>query len=430
MNVSSKCYYALRAIYALAEHTDAKPMKIGDIAEREKIPPRFLESILNQLKGGGFVQSWRGGGGIPTGAAGRRDHPRRSPPVRRRADRAGRLREPVTTQGMRVPRGVSLLRLLGRSPRGHLRDRRHQDLRRPHPGKPESTPELHRRLDHLRPLARECIRLPTSGSSSRRRPSSSERAWWAMPTLQRSATERSCGVPSDAMGSDSIVPAPPPSRNARARVRAALRCARKSAGLAGVGEPVTRHDGSHSRSRDRGMGAHRADADPGDDSGARDQRQQRTWPLPRAGATDRRHRERGESNREPGRRFLPVRDPRGRPVRRPRGDAATLRADHAHLREHAAARVVRHRSSDRPAVYLVILELQDRQQRPRERTGGAPVLVNRRAIGAVALRIADQYHVRADRSQPGPERSLRANRAGVDREHRPRDQGQSSQRES
>ena len=63
MSVSSKCYYAIRAIYALAEHNSPEPMKIADIAEKERIPIRFLEVILSQLKGGGFVQSRRGAEG-------------------------------------------------------------------------------------------------------------------------------------------------------------------------------------------------------------------------------------------------------------------------------------------------------------------------------------------------------------------------------
>lgn len=63
MSVSSKCYYALRAVYALAEHGGPEPMKIAEIAEKQRIPIRFLEVILNQLKGGGFVQSRRGAEG-------------------------------------------------------------------------------------------------------------------------------------------------------------------------------------------------------------------------------------------------------------------------------------------------------------------------------------------------------------------------------
>ena len=63
MSVSSKCYYAIRAVYALAEHDALEPMKIAEIADREQIPIRFLEVILGQLKGGGFVQSRRGAEG-------------------------------------------------------------------------------------------------------------------------------------------------------------------------------------------------------------------------------------------------------------------------------------------------------------------------------------------------------------------------------
>lgn len=63
MSVSSRCYYAIRAIYALAEHGGPEPMKIADIALKEKIPIRFLEVILGQLKGAGFVQSRRGAEG-------------------------------------------------------------------------------------------------------------------------------------------------------------------------------------------------------------------------------------------------------------------------------------------------------------------------------------------------------------------------------
>ena len=63
MQISSKCYYALRAVFTLAEHTHPAPLKIAEIAERQHIPLKFLEAILNQLKGGGFVRSWRGAEG-------------------------------------------------------------------------------------------------------------------------------------------------------------------------------------------------------------------------------------------------------------------------------------------------------------------------------------------------------------------------------
>ena len=60
MNVSAKCYYALRAIYALAEHSGTTPVKANEIADRQHIPIKFLEAILSQLKGGGYVTSRRG----------------------------------------------------------------------------------------------------------------------------------------------------------------------------------------------------------------------------------------------------------------------------------------------------------------------------------------------------------------------------------
>jgi len=63
MTVSARCHYALRAVYALAEHSGAAPLKAGEIAERQRIPIKFLEAILGQLKGGGFVQSRRGAEG-------------------------------------------------------------------------------------------------------------------------------------------------------------------------------------------------------------------------------------------------------------------------------------------------------------------------------------------------------------------------------
>ncbi len=55
-----KGQYALRAIYELAKRTGEGPIKISDIASAQAIPRRFLEVILNQLKGSGIVKSKRG----------------------------------------------------------------------------------------------------------------------------------------------------------------------------------------------------------------------------------------------------------------------------------------------------------------------------------------------------------------------------------
>ncbi|MBI1360479.1 MAG: Rrf2 family transcriptional regulator [Alphaproteobacteria bacterium] len=56
--ISQKAKYALRAIMALAGTKE--PVLIGDIAEQENIPKRFLEQILLDLKHQGLVMSRRG----------------------------------------------------------------------------------------------------------------------------------------------------------------------------------------------------------------------------------------------------------------------------------------------------------------------------------------------------------------------------------
>ena len=63
MNISVKGEYALKAIFDLAHRGGSKPVKIAEIAARQKIPQKFLELILAQLKQGGFVQSRRGAEG-------------------------------------------------------------------------------------------------------------------------------------------------------------------------------------------------------------------------------------------------------------------------------------------------------------------------------------------------------------------------------
>lgn len=68
MNISVKGEYALQAIFDLASHAHAnpanpEPVKIADIARRQKIPQKFLELILASLKQGGFVESRRGAEG-------------------------------------------------------------------------------------------------------------------------------------------------------------------------------------------------------------------------------------------------------------------------------------------------------------------------------------------------------------------------------
>lgn len=63
MNVSVKGQYALHALIDLAFQKPGEPVKIADIAHRQKIPQKFLELILASLKQGGFVESRRGAEG-------------------------------------------------------------------------------------------------------------------------------------------------------------------------------------------------------------------------------------------------------------------------------------------------------------------------------------------------------------------------------
>jgi Rrf2 family transcriptional regulator, cysteine metabolism repressor len=63
MNVSTKSHYALQALFDLASQSSDEPVKIADIAKRQKIPQKFLELILASLKHGGFVESRRGADG-------------------------------------------------------------------------------------------------------------------------------------------------------------------------------------------------------------------------------------------------------------------------------------------------------------------------------------------------------------------------------
>lgn len=58
--ISSRCLYAIRAMLELARRDGAGLVTISEIAAARHIPPRFLESILVQLKQAGLVRSVRG----------------------------------------------------------------------------------------------------------------------------------------------------------------------------------------------------------------------------------------------------------------------------------------------------------------------------------------------------------------------------------
>src|SRR6201986_1214871 len=62
--LSQKARYALRALIVLAKQQDGEtPMMIADIAGEAKVPRKFLEQILLELKKRGIVRSMRGRAG-------------------------------------------------------------------------------------------------------------------------------------------------------------------------------------------------------------------------------------------------------------------------------------------------------------------------------------------------------------------------------
>jgi Rrf2 family protein len=61
--ISQKARYALRALLFLAARGDTIPVQISEIAESERIPRKFLEAILLELKKTGIVRSHRGRSG-------------------------------------------------------------------------------------------------------------------------------------------------------------------------------------------------------------------------------------------------------------------------------------------------------------------------------------------------------------------------------
>jgi Rrf2 family protein len=58
--ITQKARYAFRALFALAEAAPEETLFISDIAEARRIPRKFLEQILLDLKHHGIVASRRG----------------------------------------------------------------------------------------------------------------------------------------------------------------------------------------------------------------------------------------------------------------------------------------------------------------------------------------------------------------------------------
>jgi Rrf2 family protein len=60
MRVTTRTRYAIRALYHLAFHRAGEATQAKEIADAQKIPLRFLEQILQDLRRAGLVEARRG----------------------------------------------------------------------------------------------------------------------------------------------------------------------------------------------------------------------------------------------------------------------------------------------------------------------------------------------------------------------------------
>ena len=61
--LTRKSKYGLKALLLLAEEAGKGPVLVSELAERQRIPKKFLEAILLDLKRHGFLVSKKGKGG-------------------------------------------------------------------------------------------------------------------------------------------------------------------------------------------------------------------------------------------------------------------------------------------------------------------------------------------------------------------------------
>lgn len=61
--LSKKAQYAFKALMYMAEKKDNQPVLIAEIAKKKRIPLKFLENILLELKKAGILDSKKGKGG-------------------------------------------------------------------------------------------------------------------------------------------------------------------------------------------------------------------------------------------------------------------------------------------------------------------------------------------------------------------------------
>lgn len=61
--ISKRAKYAIKALKRLAEQYGKGPLQISGLSQQERIPQRFLETILLDLRNHGLLQSQKGKGG-------------------------------------------------------------------------------------------------------------------------------------------------------------------------------------------------------------------------------------------------------------------------------------------------------------------------------------------------------------------------------
>ena len=61
--LTRKSKYGLKALLLLAEDAERGPVLISELADRQKLPKKFLEAILLELKRAGLLHSKKGKGG-------------------------------------------------------------------------------------------------------------------------------------------------------------------------------------------------------------------------------------------------------------------------------------------------------------------------------------------------------------------------------
>jgi Rrf2 family protein len=63
MRLSRRSEYGLRALIDLVRHAESRPISLTALAQRNNLPPKFLEQIMTRLKRAGIVQTSLGSHG-------------------------------------------------------------------------------------------------------------------------------------------------------------------------------------------------------------------------------------------------------------------------------------------------------------------------------------------------------------------------------